>query len=97
MIAEVIEDSITLGLTSEDGVCNNNWVVTRALLRNSSLTIDVYPCGSVCSPAEDITPTNRAATATFSCVTPADLTFDNAPFPDNTTINCNLESFTHLQ
>lgn len=96
---EVIEDDVTLGLTSEQAGCNNNWTVTKALLREADITIDVYSCGAdgVCTTPEDIIDANHASTATYSCVLPATFTLDNVPLPLGTTVDCTLESFTHLQ
>jgi hypothetical protein len=80
----VIEDHETLGLNSED-VCNNNWTLRRALLRETIMTVDLY--------VPDIQGT-LVSTAVLSCVLPPQFNFDNPPAPP-LEVPCNLESFTH--
>jgi hypothetical protein len=91
LFVEAIEDDVTLGLTSDD-VCNNLWTLTRALLRKSEMTLDIY-----------VPDTNGilVSTAVFTCVLPAQYNFNNPPpvGPPGVglSIGCDLESFTHHQ
>jgi hypothetical protein len=94
--AEVLDDatSPTLGLTNEEAGCNNNWSVSRALLRQADLTVQVSPCtfqGNVC-----VVSGPPASQALFSCVLPAEFTLDDVPLPDNTAMSCTMEFFQHL-
>jgi hypothetical protein len=81
-----IEDEVTLGLNSDD-VCNNNWDLTRAILRESVMTVDIF--------VPDLQGT-LVSTAVFTCPLPEEFNLDNPPTP-GLEVSCNLESFTHHQ
>jgi len=97
LTVEVLTDAQapTLGLTppADGGVCNNAWTLTRALLRQATLQIDVYVCSI---NSTDCTPTELVSTAVYSCILPAAYTLDDVPLPSGTTMQCTLESFQHL-
>ncbi|HEX5913207.1 MAG TPA: hypothetical protein VFY54_08780 [Rubrobacter sp.] len=95
MDLEFIEDHETLGLTSED-VCNNQWTLRRAILREAIQTVDVYLCGTDGCDTGDINPGNLVATAVLSCVLPNQFNFNNPPAPP-LEVPCDLESFEHHQ
>jgi hypothetical protein len=84
---------VTLGLTDQEAGCNNNWSVTKALLRAADVTIDVYPCGAECDQS-DINDANRASTALVTCILPEEYTLDNLPTA-GVKMTCALMSATH--
>jgi hypothetical protein len=83
----VIEDHVTLGIDS-DQVCNNNWTLRRAILREAVTTVDIY--------VPDVASGNKVSTAEFTCTLPANFNFNNPPAPP-LEVSCELDSFTHLQ
>jgi len=99
LTVEVLTDAQapTLGLTppADGGVCNNAWTLTRALLRQATLQIDVDGC-QIINDIIDCTSQGPVSTAVYNCRLPDTFTLDNVPLSPGTTMECTMESFQHL-